>query len=87
MVFVPPVPYIPPPQASLEAQELAREIEYAIAEFQESHPGVRQQDIQQAFQLVRSRAGRDVGGRRVMVAVAVGLALLVALLTAYLVMA
>ena len=57
MVFVPTVTYIPQPQASLEAQELARDIEDAIVRYQEEHPSVRQEDIKQALQLARSRAG------------------------------
>ena len=87
MVFVPTVPYVPQQQASLEAQELAREIEDAIANYQEEHPRVRQEDIQHALQLARSRAGTDVAGKRIVVAVALGLVLLAGLLTAFLVLA
>ena len=86
MVFVPTVPYVPPPQASLEAQELAREIEDAIVSYQEDHPRVRQEDIQQALQIARSRAGAGVVGNRIIWSVAVGFVLLVGLLTAFLVM-
>ena len=86
MVFVPTVPYVPPAQASLEAQELARDIEDAIANYQEDHPRVRQEDIQQALQIARSRAGSNAAGIRVIVALVVGLLLLVALLAGFLVM-
>ena len=87
MVFVPTVPYVPQQQASLEAQELARDIEDAIANYQENHPRVRQEDIQQALLIARSRAGNDVAGKRAIWAVAVGLVLMVGLLVAFLVLA
>ena len=83
MVFVPTVPYVPPPQASLEAQELAREIEGVIANYQEDHPRVRQEDIQQALQIARSGAGTDAAGKRVMVALVVGLMLMAGLLAGF----
>jgi len=85
MVFVPAVPYIPPQQATLEAQELARDIEYAIAEYQENHPRVRQEDIQQALQIARSRAGTGAPTKTgIMVALVVtGLMLLAVLATVF----
>lgn len=86
MVFVPTVPYVPQQQASLEAQELAREIEDSIANYQEDHPRVRQEDIQQALQIARSRAGTNPTGHRAMVAIAVGLVLMVGLLVGLLVL-
>ena len=86
MVFVPTVPYIPPQQASLEAQELAREIKDAIAHYQEDHPRVRQEDIQRALQIARSRAGTDAAGIRVIVALVVGLLLMAGLLFGFLAM-
>jgi len=87
MVFVPTVPYVPPQQASLEAQELARDIEDAIAKYQEDHPRVRQEDIQHALQITRSRAGTDATGIRVMIALVLGLLLLAGLLGAFLFLA
>ena len=83
MVFVPQVPHIPSGQVSLEAQELAREIEQVIADYQESHPAVRQQDVQLAFQLARARAGRSVVEQRAMILVTLGLVLMLGLLTAF----
>ncbi len=84
MVFVPSVPYVPSQQASLEAQELAREIEDAIANYQEDHPRVRQEDIQHALELARSRAGGNPAEKRAIVAVALGLVLMVGLLVGFL---
>ncbi|MFC1639627.1 hypothetical protein ACFL3B_02560 [Gemmatimonadota bacterium] len=86
MVFVPTVPYVPQQQASLEAQELVREIEDAIANYQDEHPRVRQEDIQHALQIARSRAGTDAAGIRVMVALVVGLLLMAGLLAGFLFM-
>jgi hypothetical protein len=86
MVFVPTVPYVPQPQASLEAQELAREIEDSIANYQENHPRVRQEDIQQALLLARSKAGVNPAGNRAVVAIVVGLVLMVGLLVGFLVL-
>ena len=88
MVFVPTVPYVPRSQSSLEAQELAREIEYVITEYQENHPHVRREDIKQALQIVRSTAGTGAAGRTViMVAAVVGLTLLAVLATVFFVVA
>ena len=85
MVFVPTVPYVPPSQSSLEAQELAREIEYVITEYQENHPHIRQEDIKQALQIARSRAGTgDPAKAGIMVAlVLVGLVLVAVLATVF----
>ena len=81
MVFVPQVPYVPPPQASLEAQELARDIEDAIVRYQEDHPSVRQEDIRHALSLVKSRAGAGgVSRPEVKVALVVGLTLMMMVL-------
>ena len=80
MVFVPIVPMVPTQSASPEAQELAQELEGTIARYQEDHPRVRQTDIQQALQLARARAGNDLAPKRMVAAVAVGLALMAALL-------
>ncbi len=81
MVFVPTVTYIPPPQASLEAQELARDIEDAIVRYQEEHPSIGQEDIKQALQLARSRAGAGNGAKQELkVALIVGLTLMMVLL-------
>ena len=87
MVFVPTVPYIPQQEASLEAQELAREIENAIASYQEDHPRVRQEDIQNALQLAQSRAGSNVASKRAVAAIVIGLVLLAGLLTAFFLLA
>ena len=86
MVYVPTVPYVPQPQASLEAQELAREIEDSIANYQESHPRVRQEVIQQALLIARSKAGIHPAGNRAVVAIVVGLVLMVGLLVGFLVL-
>ncbi len=86
MVFIPTVTYVPTPptQASLEAQELARDIEDAIVRYQDEHPSVRQQDVQQALQLARSRAGAGSGRRQeIVVALIVGLTLLAGLGTLF----
>lgn len=78
MVFVPTTPYVPGPQMSLEAQELAREIECLIANYQEEHPRVTQVDVQRALEVALGRNGSGVtasiSGRRV--AVMIGLLLL-----------
>ena len=70
MVYVPITPHIPPQQVSLEAQELTRQIESAIAAYQEDHPRATQVDVQQALQLAQSRAGSDAPKQRIMVVIA-----------------
>ena len=57
MVFVPPVTYVPPSHASLEAQDLAREIEQVVVEFQKRRPRTSDRDIHQAMNIVGARAG------------------------------
>jgi hypothetical protein len=85
MVFVPNVPYVPPPQASLEAQELARGIEQTIVRYQEDHPSLRQEDIRQALQIAHTRAGAgDTSVQRIRIAVVVGLTLMMLLLAVFL---
>ncbi len=87
MVFVPTVPVIPPAEASLEAQELAREIEHAIVNYQEDHPHLRQEDIQQALQIAQAGAGTNTAGKRAAVAIAIGVVLMVGLMVGFLVLA
>ena len=80
MVFIPQVPFIPPEQATLEAQELARDIEDAIVRYQEDHPAVRQEDIRQALSIATSRAGTGITSRQeIRVALIVGLTLMLVL--------
>ena len=57
MVFVPPATYVPPPQASLEAQDLAREIERVVVDFQKRRPRTSNRDVHQAMSIVEGRAG------------------------------
>jgi hypothetical protein len=83
MVLVPSVPYVPPPQASLEAQELARDIEETIVRYQEDHPSVRQEDFRQALHIARARAGAT-SRQEIRIAVVVGLTLMVVLLAVFL---
>ncbi len=77
MTFIPPATYVPPPQATLEAQELARELECLIEEFQDRHPRTAAKDVQQAIRIVGMRAG---AGQLRQKAVVVGLALVLGLL-------
>ncbi|KPJ93834.1 MAG: hypothetical protein AMS18_04950 [Gemmatimonas sp. SG8_17] len=60
MTFVPPPTFVPPRQASLEAQDLAREIENTIVDFQKRRPRTGLGDVRQAMSIVEMRAG--VGG-------------------------
>lgn len=78
MVFVPVVPSQPP---SLEAQEIAREIEGVIVRYQDQHPRMSQADVQQALQLAQSRAGKGPQVAVGVVAAAVGVAMMIGLLT------
>ncbi|UCD25736.1 MAG: hypothetical protein JSW51_07440 [Gemmatimonadota bacterium] len=84
MAFVPPTSYVPPPRASLEAQDLAREIEDAVVEFQKRRPQTSDGDIRQALNIVKSRGG--IGGLRrgspavTIAAAAVGMLVMFALL-------
>jgi hypothetical protein len=64
MVFVPPVTYVPPQHASLEAQDLAREIEQVVVEFQKRRPRTSDRDIRQAMSIVGGRAGMARGARQ-----------------------
>jgi hypothetical protein len=77
MTFIPPTTYVPPPQATLEAQELARELECLIEEFQDRHPRIDAKDVQQAIRIVGMRAGAgQLRQRAAVVVLAVGLGLL-----------
>jgi hypothetical protein len=76
MTFIPPTTYVPPAQATLEAQELARELECLIEEFQDRHPRTAAKDVQQAIRIVGMRAGAGQLRQRAVVAgLAVGLGL------------
>jgi hypothetical protein len=87
MVYVPTPVIVPPPEASLEARELAREIEDVILKYQEDHPCTRPQDIRQAMSLASGRAGASGSkATAVVIALVVGI-LLMGLLTAGLVLA
>lgn len=57
MAFVPPVTYVPSPRASLEAQDLARELEDVVVEFQKRRPRTSNGDIRQALNIVGRRGG------------------------------
>lgn len=79
MVYVPITPHIPPQQVSLEAQELTRQIESAIAQYQEDHPRATQADVQQALQLAQSRAGSDIPAQRMKGVISLLIGIMVAL--------
>ncbi|UCG85783.1 MAG: hypothetical protein JSW71_17965 [Gemmatimonadota bacterium] len=80
MTFVPPPTFVPPRQASLEAQDLAREIENTIVEFQKRRPRTSHGDVKQAMTIVEFRAGmRGTRPPRAALMVAVVLGLLGAL--------
>ena len=83
MAFVPITPVITPEQASLEAQELAREIEDAIVAYQENHPRATQEDIQQALKLAQARAGEGIPAQRAAMIIAVLVGVLAALAMAF----
>jgi hypothetical protein len=78
MVYVPTTPIQPP---SLEAQEIAREIENVIVRYQDEHPRTTQADVQQALQLAQSRVGKGLQVALGVVAAAVGVVMLIGLLT------
>lgn len=80
MVFVPVVPNQPP---SLETQEIAREIEDVIVRYQDKHPRTTQADIQQALHLALSRARGGSRAAPAVIAVAVGVAVMIAGLTLF----
>jgi hypothetical protein len=71
MTYV-PTPVIVPPQASIQARELAQRIEQTIMEYRQNHRELSDLDIQQALQIARSRGG---GGQRTRMLVALGLGL------------
>jgi len=82
MVFVPPVTYVPPPRASLEAQDLAREIEQVVVDFQKRRPRTSNRDVHQAMSIVDARAGMGTGARQkasALIAVLLGVLLALAL--------
>ncbi len=64
MAFVPPATYVPPPRASLEAQDLARELEEVVVEFQKRRPQTSNKDVRQALDIVHSRGGLGGSLRR-----------------------
>jgi hypothetical protein len=76
MAFVTPV-YVPQPRASLEAQDLAREIEQVVVDFQKRRPRTSNRDVQQAMNIVESREGMGISRHRsqvtTIIAVAIGL--------------
>ena len=78
MVYVPTIPNKPP---SLEAQEIAREIEDVIVRYQDEHPRTTQADIQQALQLAQARTGKGPQVAHGITAAAVGVAMMIGLLT------
>jgi len=82
MVFVPPVTYVPPPHASLEAQDLAREIEQVVVDFQKRRPRTSNSDVHQAMSIVEGRAGMGTVARQrasALIATLIGLMLALAL--------
>ena len=76
MAFVTPV-YVPQPRASLEAQDLARELEQVGVDFQKRRPRTSNRDVQQAMNIVESREGMGISRHRsqvtTIIAVAIGL--------------
>ena len=78
MAFVPTVSHQSP---SLEAQEIAREIEGAIVRYQDEHPRTTQADIQQALDLAQSRAGGGFKAAPAIIVAALGVAVMIGLLT------
>ncbi len=82
MVFVPPVTYVPPSHASLEAQDLAREIEQVVVDFQKRRPRTSNRDVHQAMSIVEARAGMGTVARQrasALIATLIGLMLALAL--------
>ncbi len=63
MAFV-PVTHVPQPRASLEAQDLAREIEQVVVDFQKRRPRTSSRDVRQAMDIVESRAGTGISRHR-----------------------
>ncbi len=83
MAFVPITPVVTPENASLEARELARDIEDAIVAYQEEHPRATQADIQQALKLAQMRAGEGMLPQRTATIIAVLVGVFVALAMAF----
>jgi len=84
MAFVPPVTHVPQPRASLEAQDLAREIEEVVVDFQKRRPRTSNRDVQQAMNIVESREGMGISRHgsqaTTIIAVAAGLLVMFGLL-------
>ena len=80
MAFVPPVAHVPQPRASLEAQDLAREIEEVVVDFQKRRPRTSNRDVRQAMNLVGLRGGMGISrhGSPVTTIISVAIGLLVA---------
>lgn len=79
MTFVPPPTFVPPRNASLEAQDLAREIEGTIVDFQKRRPRLSRGDIRQAMSIVAARSGAGgVTRQRTATVIALLLGLMVA---------
>jgi len=75
------VPTSPPKQASLEAQDLARDIEGVIAAYQERYPRTTQDDIRQAVLLAQTRCGKTSQAAPAIVASAIGASMLIGMAT------
>ena len=74
MIFV---PFVPSPPPSPRAQELGRRVRETVDDFKRDNPGLKEEEIRQAMHLAMQGTGE--AGKRVAVALAVGLALLVLL--------
>ncbi len=64
MTFIPQTSYEPPRHSSLEAEDLAREIENTIVDFQKRRPRTNHGDIRQALNIIEMRAGVGRGSRQ-----------------------
>jgi hypothetical protein len=65
----------------MEVQEIAREIEDVIVRYQDEHPRTTQADIQHALQLAQSRAGKGSPAAAAVIATALGVSVMIGLLT------
>jgi hypothetical protein len=75
-MYVPTPGYVPP--ASPHARELGHKIQQVVIEYQQTHPGMGQHEVQQAIKMAEMNTG---GGRRMqaLTLVALGLTLLAVL--------
>jgi len=56
MVFV-PAPFVPPPEATPQARDLANRITQVIQQFRQQYPALTERDIREAVRLATGRSG------------------------------